>query len=168
MLKEINGVLEFVMIAGDEPITDSQKVAARFSRPHRYVLQRIRELIADLPDTEGLRLFSHTPYVQEQNGQTYDCYQMTKDGFMLLVMGFTGKKALAVKLAFIRAFNAMAEMLRNGLWQRRMEAEAAYLNGKDRASADGKGLRRWRDEKPVRLRVIAELDEQMQFCLPLN
>uniref|UniRef100_UPI0014957AF8 Rha family transcriptional regulator n=2 Tax=Serratia TaxID=613 RepID=UPI0014957AF8 len=38
-------------------------------------------------------------------------YRMTKDGFMLLVMGFTGKKAMAIKIAYINAFNMMAEEL---------------------------------------------------------
>ena len=36
-----------------------------------------------------------------------------RDGFMLLVMGYTGKKALAMKLAYIEAFNRMeAELAR--------------------------------------------------------
>jgi Rha family phage regulatory protein len=154
------------MAEGNQPMTDSRKVAKKFERSHRYVLQRIRELIADLPSDEGMQLFEHTPYVEAQNGQTYDCYQMTKDGFMLLVMGFTGKKALAVKLAFIKAFNAMAEHLRTGLWRRRIDAEAEFLAGKDQASIDGRGLCRWRHEKPLHVALIADLDRQMQ--LPLS
>jgi phage regulator Rha-like protein len=38
-------------------------------------------------------------------------YIIYRDGFMLLVMGYTGKKALAIKLAYIEAFNAMEEEL---------------------------------------------------------
>lgn len=87
---------------------------------------------------------------------------------MLLVMGFTGKKALAVKIAFIKAFNAMAEALRNGLWQRRMDAEAAYLVGKDQASINGRGLCRWKYEKPEHELRIKALDREIQMQLQLN
>ena len=42
-----------------------------------------------------------------QNGQTYKSYDMDRDGFSLLAMGFTGAKALKWKMAYIAAFNAM-------------------------------------------------------------
>lgn len=45
------------------------------------------------------------------NGKRDRVVRMTKDGFMLLAMGFTGPKAMAMKVAFINAFNAMAEQL---------------------------------------------------------
>lgn len=44
-------------------------------------------LLRKLPEW-GARNFAHTPYIDGQNGEAYDTYQMTKDGFMLLVMGF--------------------------------------------------------------------------------
>ena len=53
-----------------------------------------------------------TPYKNPQNGETYTAYQMTKDGFMFLVMGFTGKKAEQVKELYINAFNQMEAELR--------------------------------------------------------
>ncbi|WP_141097260.1 Rha family transcriptional regulator, partial [Vibrio parahaemolyticus] len=46
-----------------------------------------------------------------QNNKLQPFYQMTKDGFMYLVMGFTGKKAAIIKEAYINAFNLMAEKL---------------------------------------------------------
>lgn len=39
------------------------------------------------------------------------CYLMTRDGFSLLVMGFTGQKALEWKLRYIEAFNEMENSL---------------------------------------------------------
>ena len=41
--------------------------------------------------------------------------EMTRDGFMFVVMGFTGKKAGHIKESFIEAFNMMEERLRNPL-----------------------------------------------------
>lgn len=41
-------------------------------------------------------------------------YYLTRDGFTLLAMGFTGKKALQFKIAYIEAFNKMERMLMEG------------------------------------------------------
>ena len=46
-------------------------------------------------------------------GKNYKSYEVTRDGFMLLSMGFTGEKALALKIAYIEQFNAMEKELRN-------------------------------------------------------
>ncbi len=43
----------------------------------------------------------------DNTGRKLQSYEMTKDGFMFLVMGFTGKKAAAIKEAYINAFNEM-------------------------------------------------------------
>ncbi|HAE52017.1 MAG TPA: hypothetical protein DCG30_02025, partial [Ruminococcus sp.] len=45
-------------------------------------------------------------------GKNYKSYEVTRDGFMLLSMGFTGEKALALKIAYILQFNAMEKELR--------------------------------------------------------
>ena len=60
-------------------------------------------------------LFIETTYKNEQNKQWYKEYQLTRDGFSLLVMGFTGKKALAWKLKYIEAFNKMEKALRGAV-----------------------------------------------------
>ncbi|CUI02627.1 hypothetical protein BN2497_2555 [Janthinobacterium sp. CG23_2] len=62
---------------------------------------------------------------------------MTKDGFMLLVMGFSGKKALTKKIEFIAAFNAMAEHIASGernLWQKMQALIAKEVASEVRAS----------------------------------
>ena len=103
-----------VFIQNDTPLTTSRTVAEKFGKNHRDVLKAIRELITQ---TEGMRKNAHTPmftettWTNEQNGQTYPQYLMTRDGFSLLAMGFTGKKALEFKLKFIDAFNRMEEAL---------------------------------------------------------
>lgn len=55
-------------------------------------------------------LFIESQYINER-GRTYKAYEMTRDGFSLLVMGFTGKKALDWKLKYIDAFNLMEQQL---------------------------------------------------------
>lgn len=60
----------------------------------------------------GVTDFREPPYVHPQNGQTYRSFDMTRDGFTLLAMGLTGKKALQFKLRYIEQFNAMEAELK--------------------------------------------------------
>ncbi len=57
-------------------------------------------------------MFVETIYVNEQNRQEYPMFIMNRDGFTLLAMGFTGKKAMRFKLDYIAAFNAMEKALK--------------------------------------------------------
>lgn len=95
-------------------VTTSRNVAEVFEKNHRDVLRAIRDLLESLEDTSkdwGMRNFAQTPYTNPQNGQTYEEYLITRDGFTLLTMGFTGEKALAFKLAYIQRFNEMEREL---------------------------------------------------------
>lgn len=58
-------------------------------------------------------MFCEHSYKVEGNNKTYPEYLMNRDGFSLLVMGFTGRKALEWKIKYIQAFNAMEKELRN-------------------------------------------------------
>ena len=92
--------------------TNSRNVAACFGKRHDHVLRDIGNLVAELTDGgllnfEGLPNFGEAPYVDPQNGQTYKSYDLTKNGFVLLVMGFTGRRALHFKNAYIRRFDEM-------------------------------------------------------------
>lgn len=90
----------------------SRDVSIHFGKRHDDVLRRIRALLKQEPSL-GLRTFAETPYTDPQNGVTYPAYDMTRDGFALLAMGFTGEKALRFKLAWIEAFNRMETELRS-------------------------------------------------------
>lgn len=167
MHQSIESLLDFVMVEGREAVTDSRKVAKHFSKRHRDVLRAIRNL--DCSTKFAARNFAQCFEINGlANGKPEPVIQMTKDGFMFLVMGFTGKAAAAMKEAFIEAFNAMAENLRSGLWQRRLDEQAAMQQGSIGASVHGRGLRFWRDRKRQHLRNIAELDRQMQIPLLFN
>lgn len=92
---------------------NSRDVAAAFEKEHRNVMRDIDNLIKAEPQL-GVLNFEQTPYVDPQNGQTYRSYNMNRDGFTLLAMGFTGAKALKWKLRYIEAFNEMEKQIRKG------------------------------------------------------
>lgn len=88
-------------------ITTSLKVAEVFEREHKDVLESIRNLTAEKSAT---KFFNETTY--NSRGKEYPMYEMDRDGFSLLVMGFNGEKALKWKLKYIEAFNAMENELK--------------------------------------------------------
>lgn len=91
------------------PTTTSIDIANYFSRRHDHVMGAIENLRQQLP-AEQLPIFREMTYdAVVGNGAriTYPAFRITRDGFTLLAMGFTGKKALAFKLAYIDAFNRM-------------------------------------------------------------
>lgn len=92
-------------------LTTSRVVAEYFDKPHNDVLKRIRSLDCSLEFNEGN--FSLVEYL-DTKGEVRPMFELTRDGFMFLAMGFAGAKAAAVKEAFIRAFNDMEHMLRGG------------------------------------------------------
>lgn len=94
-------------------VVSSRDVAENFNKRHDHVVRDIEELIRDMgtPQNWG-HLFIETEYRHEQNKQLYREYLLTRDGFTLLAMGFTGKKALEWKLKYIEAFNKMEQALK--------------------------------------------------------
>ncbi|USD64203.1 Rha family transcriptional regulator [Vibrio sp. SCSIO 43136] len=90
-------------------VTDSKWVSHFFGKPHDRVLEKIRTLHCSQEFKQTNFLAYH--YEHEQNNQMYQAYQMTKDGFMFLVMGFTGKRAAEIKERYINAFNEMEKQL---------------------------------------------------------
>ena len=102
----------FISLHHGQPMTNSLKVAEAFGKQHKDVLRKI-ELLECSSDFRQ-RNFAQASYeVEQPNGgkATYKTWEMTKDGFIFVVMGFTGKKAAAIKEAYINAFNWMTEQL---------------------------------------------------------
>lgn len=116
---------ELVEIIRNQTVTTSLKVAEVFEKRHDRVIRAIEDILANLAEIEpeqvttklgngvSTPLFRKATYQAEEGGRKYPFYYMNRDGFTLLAMGFTGKKALEFKLAYIAAFNAMADVLRN-------------------------------------------------------
>lgn len=90
-------------------LTNSLLVAAKFGKNHRDVMRSIRELLSSAQNCA--HLFVESTYPDSQR-KMQPMYIMNRDGFSLLVMGFTGEKALQFKLDFISAFNEMEQKLK--------------------------------------------------------
>ena len=100
-----------VQVADGQIVVSTRQVAEHFDKQHKHVLSVIENLKAE---NSALRnMFCEHSYKVEGNNKTYPEYLMNRDGFSLLVMGFTGKKALEWKIKYIQAFNAMEEALRH-------------------------------------------------------
>ena len=90
--------------------TTSDQVAQFFSKRHDSVMRAIRALEREMAGPDYVHNFVEviSDYKNGKGGsQTSKSYRMTREGFMLLAMGFTGKEALRWKLAYIAAFNRM-------------------------------------------------------------
>lgn len=97
-----------VELRNNQVVVSSRKVAENFGKNHKHVLDSIREIL--VAENSATKFFQETRH--EYRGRTFPEYLMNRDGFSLLVMGFTGKKALEWKLKYIDAFNQMEEHLR--------------------------------------------------------
>lgn len=89
-------------------VTDSRKVAEVFGKEHKHVLDSIRQIL--VVENSATKFFYETEH--EYRGQKFPMYLMNHDGFSLLVMGFTGTKAIQWKLRYINAFNQMERQLK--------------------------------------------------------
>ncbi|MGO5051460.1 Rha family transcriptional regulator [Lachnospiraceae bacterium LCP25S3_G4] len=113
---------ELVYLKNEEAVCDSLQVAEKFHKRHDNVMQSIRGLLK-IEDTQ--KMFHLSSYKEEQNGQRYPKYYMNRDGFSLLVMGFTGQKALEWKLQYIKAFNQMESFIKEKSTQTWVETRKA-------------------------------------------
>ena len=109
-------LIEVKRIGKNEQATcTSLDVAETFGKEHRRVLQDIRELRC----SKEFRLhnFVQSNWVNAQ-GKAMPMIVMTRDGFTLLVMGYTGDRAMAFKEAYIKQFNAMESAIRGKIIER--------------------------------------------------
>jgi Rha family phage regulatory protein len=100
---------DLVFTRKDEAVTDSLIVAEYFQKRHDRVLRAIENLLEGLPKN-GVSYFIKSSYT-DASGKSNLMYLMNRDGFSLLAMGFTGRRALQWKLKYIEAFNAMEKAL---------------------------------------------------------
>ncbi|SFU70037.1 Rha family transcriptional regulator [Alicyclobacillus macrosporangiidus] len=99
---------QLVFIHQDRPVTDSLTVATVFGKEHRRVLQDIREL--GCSDEFREHNFVLTSYIDQWNREKPK-YIMTEQGFALLVMGYTGPRAMEFKERYIAEFERMRKEL---------------------------------------------------------
>lgn len=121
-------------------VVTSLQVAQDFEKDHAHVCRDIQNLMNQNPILVSDKYFLETPY-KAGTGKSYKAYDLTRDGFSLLVMGFTGKTALQWKLKYIDTFNKMEAVVKkvaSGVMPspeeaKRIRAQAMLLNAKTRA-----------------------------------
>ncbi|MGF7145280.1 Rha family phage regulatory protein [Anaerotaenia torta] len=96
-------------------VVSSLDVAETFEKSHDKVLRDIREL--ECSNEFRLANYGESYYINSQN-KKQPMYHMTKDGFTLLAMGYTGTKAMKFKEGYIKQFNAMEKLLTGKLIER--------------------------------------------------
>ena len=92
----------------DVTVVTSLNIAETFGKRHDHVLRDIKEL--ECSEEFRLSNFGESSYTNSQNKKQL-MYLITRDGFTLLVMGYTGEKAMKFKEAYIKQFNAMEKAL---------------------------------------------------------
>lgn len=123
-----NNPIRIDFAPGEIPAVSSVDVARHFQKKHKHVLEEIRKLIANTPKSFNGPNFRPVEYA-DAKGEHRCAYLLTRDAFSLLVMGFTGKQALAWKLRYIEAFNVLekAALEHNA----ELAREAGYMQGRD-------------------------------------
>lgn len=115
---------ELVKVMKKQAVCTSKDVAAHFRKRHDHVLRDIKAFQRDIPKF-GEMFFEIA--TSDEYGRKQRAYVMNRDGFTLLAMGFTGKKALQWKLKYIEAFNTMEKTL---MQRASVEWKEARLLGK--------------------------------------
>jgi Rha family phage regulatory protein len=96
---------------GGRSFCDSLQVAETFEKRHDNVTRDIREVIDGAGPKFSFLNFEESDY--RDRGKRYPKHLMTKDGFTLLTMGYTGKKAMEFKIAYINRFNQMEAFIQS-------------------------------------------------------
>lgn len=162
-----------LVFVGDDGVlmADSRDVAKRFKKRHSDVLRAIKNLREQEPFAK--RNFALCFEINElQNGKQQKYYKMTRDGFSLLAMGFTGSEALSWKVKYIDAFNKMEKIIKDEMhaapltvMEQCNEIIKTIKEEKALVSQCGKTLSKWRKVKKQRVEEIEDLMRRTQLEL---
>lgn len=92
------------------PTTTSNNIADFFEKNHNNVMRDIENVLAVCSKEFSLLNFEQSTY-QNSRGQTYKNYILTRSGFAMIALGFTGEKAIRFREAYIRGFDEMEAAL---------------------------------------------------------
>lgn len=146
-------VVPSVELVHGQPMVSSLTVAEHFRKRHTHVLRDVRDL--DCSPAFRQSNFGSANYTDAQ-GKPREAIRMTRDGFMFLVMGYTGQAAARVKEAYIQRFNEMEARFKVSA------SELIYLQRRERELVSS--LRR-----NVRLQgQVIRLQKQMLRGLPVT
>lgn len=100
---------------GGQALTTSREIADYFGKSHKDILRAIRDTQEQLNQTPEGQEFNERNFapisMTDAMNREKPAYVLTRDGFTLLAMGFTGARAMQFKVAYINAFNRMAAMI---------------------------------------------------------
>lgn len=105
-----------VKIINGQARTTSLYIAKHFGKQHKDVLKAIRNL--EVPEDFRRRNFAPCEIIRDiplQGEKPMPYYNITRDGFTVLAMGFTGKEAMRFKIAYIEEFNRMEAQIKEQL-----------------------------------------------------
>lgn len=148
--------MNLVSINDGVPVTNSMSVADTFGKLHKNVLRDIQQLECS---TEFAKLNFELCYENNklQNGKPLPYYNITRDGFFFLAMGFTGPEAAQFKETYIAEFNRLETELR-----------ASHETTQSRLVAAGREIPRLLDERDKLLAYITALESHQVKILPVG
>lgn len=156
---------QLVTVTDGKAKVSSKTVADAFGKIHRNVLRDISALECSA-EFRALN-FEQSSYTSEQN-KVLPCYEMTRDGFCFLAMGFTGQKAGEWKEKFIKAFNQLeSDLISSSKSAMASLSEAIHLmeSDKERASAHGKALSSWKRVRKDHIEAVTQAHSRAQIVL---
>lgn len=103
-------------------VTSSRNIAEVFNKAHGKVLRDIRELLENNQDVSFNQANFGSVECVDTKGEKRPEYLLTRDGCMLLIMGYTGAKAMQLKTAYIKRFNEMEEA-----FKAQLESDASFM-----------------------------------------
>ena len=160
---------ELITVVNGKPVVTSKQIADHFGKTHRHVLRDVAKELETAGDF-GSEHFGLSSYISSQN-KILPCYEMSRDGFTLIAMGFTGVKAQQWKIKYIEAFNAMERELLNGsakfgsVMDALNDACRLMESDKQKASVFGKGLHEWRKLRKEHMERVEKLHTDVQLLL---
>lgn len=130
---EVTKLAKAMLIEGDNFFVSSRVVAEKFGKEHRHILRSVYHILQEDKDSEDT--FNETNFIastfRDTKGREYPEFLMTRDGFSLLSMGFTGKEARNWKINFIKAFNHMEATLLKQSRRKRDSDYKVWKEGRD-------------------------------------
>lgn len=146
-----------------ELVVTSRQVAEDFGKQHQHVTQAIENLISENSLLKSMMMESE--YTTER-GRKYKEYLLTRDGFSLLVMGFTGSRALEWKLKYIEAFNKMEQAIKNPYGHLSKEVQAIFALDHKQQQLEvevlgGKGSQAYKNNS-LRGKVYADIQHELK------
>jgi len=157
-----------IKVINNRVITTSKAVSEKFNKKHYHVMAAIKNL--DCSDSFRATNFRASTFTSIQN-QEFQCYEITRDGFSFLAMGFTGPKAAKWKEKYIVAFNLMEKELLNGMKKNSMEDLNSMLKDiKDLnliGSVHGKGLADYANSKKTQVLKFEKAVKKAQLTFKM-